>query len=226
MKITYYGHSALGLEIDKFHILVDPFISGNPKATPIKVDTLKADYILLTHAHSDHVLDVESIIERTGAKIIANHEIVTWYNTHKKFEGHGMNHGGSWTFDFGRIKAVPAIHSSSFADGTYGGNPMGFIITADGKSIYLAGDTALTYDMKLIPLFFKLDLAILPIGGNYTMDVDEALVAADFIECNKILGIHYDTMDVISIDHDEAKKKFSDKGKELILLDVGESTSV
>lgn len=226
MKITYYGHSALGLEIDNFHILVDPFISGNPKASAIKVDSLKADYIMLTHAHFDHVSDVESIVERTGAKIIANHEIVTWYNTHKKFEGHGMNHGGSQTFDFGRVKAVSAIHSSSFADGTYGGNPMGFVMSADGKSIYLAGDTALTYDMKLIPLFFKTDLAVLPIGGNFTMDADEALIASDFVECNKVLGIHYDTMDLISINHEETKKKFSDKGKELLLLKIGDSMSI
>lgn len=137
-----------------------------------------------------------------------------------------MNHGGSWEFDFGRVKAVNAIHSSSFPDGSYGGNPVGFVISAEGKNIYLAGDTALTYDMKLIPLFFKLDMAILPVGGNFTMDIGEALIASDFIECNKIMGMHYDTMEMISINHEEAKKKFSDRGKELILLNIGESVTV
>ena len=226
MKITYYGHSSLGLEINGKHILVDPFISSNPKAASIDINSLKADYILLTHAHYDHITDVEAIVERTKAKIISNHEIVTYYETTKKYEGHAMNHGGSWEFDFGKVKLVSAIHSSSFPDGTYGGNPAGFVISSEGKTIYIAGDTALTMDMKLIPLFFKLDLAILPIGGNYTMDVEEALVAADFVECNKILGIHYDTAPYIEINHQEAKQKFLGKKKELVLLKIGDSLTV
>ncbi|MDD3773151.1 MAG: metal-dependent hydrolase, partial [Weeksellaceae bacterium] len=203
MKITYYGHSALGIVTQNQHILVDPFISGNPKAASINTAELKADYILLTHAHYDHILDVEAIVERTGAKIISNHEVVTYYSN-KGFEGHAMNQGGSWDFDFGRLKVVSAVHSSSFPDGSYGGNPVGFILESEGKTIYLSGDTALTMDMKLIPLFFQLDLAVFPIGGNYTMDVKEALVASDFVECNKILGVHYDTAPFIEINREEA----------------------
>lgn len=225
MKITYYGHSCLGIEVNGKHLLVDPFISGNPQASSIDLQSIPADYILLTHAHYDHILDTEAIAKRTGAKLISNHEIVTYFGN-KGLEGHGMNQGGSWDFDFGRLKVVTAIHSSSFPDGTYGGNPIGFILSSAGQSIYLGGDTALTMDMKLIPLFFKLDLAILPIGGNFTMDVDEAVVAAEFIECDKIMGIHYDSFPPIAVNHDEAKEKFKAKGKDLILISVGESLKI
>lgn len=225
MKITYYGHSCLGIEAGGKHLLIDPFISGNPKAEHIDPDSVPADYIILTHAHYDHVMDVERISERTGASLISNHEIVTYYEG-KGLKGHGMNPGGSWDFDFGRLKAVPAIHSSSFADGTYGGNPIGFVLQAGGKTIYIAGDTSLTMNMKLIPLFFKLDLAILPIGGNFTMDVEEATKAAEFLECSKILGVHFDTMEMIAIDHDASKKKFSTQNRELILLKPGESMEI
>jgi L-ascorbate metabolism protein UlaG (beta-lactamase superfamily) len=225
MKITFYGHSSLGIELNGKHILVDPFISANPNATSISIDTLKADYILLTHAHYDHIMDVDAIVERTGATIISNHEIVTYYGQ-KNYKGHAMNQGGSFTFDFGTIKAVNAVHSSSFPDGTYGGNPIGFVLTANGKSIYISGDTALTLDMQLLPLFFQLDLAIFPIGGNFTMDVSEAIVASDFVKCNKILGVHYDTAELIAIDHEASINEFKKSGKELILLSIGESLQV
>lgn len=225
MKITYYGHSSFGIQINDIHLVVDPFISGNPKAESIDVDSIKADYILLTHAHSDHVLDTERIAKRTGATIISNFEIVTYFGQ-KDLKGHGMNHGGSWKFDFGTVKVVNAIHSSSFEDGTYGGNPMGFIIRTAEKTIYIAGDTALTMDMKLIPMFDKLDLALLPIGDNFTMDINEAIVASDFIECNRILGMHYDTFGFIEIDHNQAKTAFQEKGKELILLKIGETMTL
>lgn len=225
MKITYYGHSSFGIQINDIHLVVDPFISGNPKAESIDVDSIKADYILLTHAHSDHVLDTERIAKRTGAIIISNFEIITYFGQ-KDLKGHGMNHGGSWKFDFGTVKVVNAIHSSSFEDGTYGGNPMGFIIRTAEKTIYIAGDTALTMDMKLIPMFDKLDLALLPIGDNFTMDINEAIVASDFIECNRILGMHYDTFGFIEIDHNQAKTAFQEKGKELILLKIGETMTL
>ena len=222
MKITCYGHASLGMTINDIDILVDPFISGNEKANNIKVDALKADYILLTHAHQDHILDVESIAKRTNAEIISNYEIVTYYQN-KGFEGHPMNHGGSWNFDFGTIKYVNAIHTSSFPDGSYGGQPGGFVIEGEHKNIYIAGDTALTMDMKLIPMRTKLDLAILPIGDNFTMGIDDAIIASDFVQCDKILGYHFDTFGFIEIDHEAAKRKFFDKDKDLMLLDIGES---
>ena len=134
-----------------------------------------------------------------------------------------MNHGGSWNFDFGKLKYVNAIHSSSFPDGTYGGNPGGFVIEGEHKNIYIAGDTALTMDMKLIPMRTKLDLAILPVGDNFTMDVDDAIIASNFVDCDKILGYHYDTFGYIEIDHEAAIRKFFDKGKDLMLLEIGAS---
>ena len=127
MKITFLGHASLHLEIGGHHILVDPFISGNPKASHVKVDSLQADFILITHAHQDHILDVESIAKRTGAKIVSNFEIVTHYQE-KGIKGHPMNHGGKWNFEFGNVKLVNAIHSSVLPDGTYAGNPVGFVI--------------------------------------------------------------------------------------------------
>jgi L-ascorbate metabolism protein UlaG (beta-lactamase superfamily) len=222
MKITFYGHASLGITIADIHIIVDPFISANPKASHIDSSTLNADYILLTHAHQDHILDVEVIAKRTNAVIVSNAEIASYYSK-KGFQSHPMNHGGSWNFEFGNLKYVNAIHSSSFPDGTYGGNPGGFVIEGERKNIYIAGDTALTMDMKLIPMRTKLDLAILPIGNNFTMDIEDAIIASDFVECDKILGYHYDTFGYIEIDKDQAIKKFFDKGKDLMLLNIGDS---
>jgi L-ascorbate metabolism protein UlaG (beta-lactamase superfamily) len=225
MKVTFYGHSAIGIEVNEKHILVDPFISGNPLAAHIDIHTLKADYILLTHAHNDHTLDVVAIAKRTNATIIATYEVAAHFGA-KGLQFHPMNHGGSWQFDFGKVKIVNAVHSSSFDDGSYGGNPAGFVIEGEHKNIYISGDTALTMDMKLIPMRTKLDLAILCIGDNFTMDVEDAIIAADFVDCDKILGIHYDTFGYIKINHDEAKKKFFDAGKDLMLLEIGQSINL
>ena len=221
MKITFYGHASIGITIADIHIIVDPFISANPKASHIDINSLEADYILLTHAHQDHILDVESIAKRTNAVIVSNAEIATYYGK-KGFQSHPMNHGGSWNFEFGNLKYVNAIHSSSFPDGTYGGNPGGFVIEGERKNIYIAGDTALTMDMKLIPMRTNLDLAILPIGNNFTMDIEDAIIASDFVECDKILGYHFDTFGYIEINKDQAIKKFFDKGKDLMLLNIGD----
>lgn len=223
MKITHYAHSTFHIEIKGIHVLVDPFITGNEKLQgKVDIDTLKADYILLTHAHQDHTLDAEVIAKRTGAIIVSNFEITSHYEE-KGIEVHPMNHGGNWSFEFGNLKYVNAIHSSSFPDGSYGGQPGGFVIEGEHKNIYIAGDTALTMDMKLIPMQTKLDLAILPIGDNFTMGVQDAIVASDFVQCDKVLGCHYDTFGFIEIDHEEAKRKFYEKGKDLMLLEIGES---
>lgn len=222
MKITFYGHACLGIEVSGKHILVDPFISANPKAAHIDINSIKADYILVTHAHQDHTLDVEVIAKRTGAVIVSNYEVATHY-AGKGFNYHPMNHGGSWDFDFGNVKYVNAIHTSSFPDGSYGGQPGGFVIEGEHKNIYIAGDTALTMDMKLIPMRTKLDLAVLPIGSNFTMDVDDAIIASDFVDCDKVLGYHFDTFGFIEINHEEAIKKFFDAGKDLMLLEIGHS---
>ncbi|WP_411894943.1 metal-dependent hydrolase [Winogradskyella sp. A2] len=224
MKVTFYGHACLGIQIKDINILVDPFITGNEKASHIDINTIKADYILVTHAHQDHTLDVEAIAKRTGATIVSNYEIVVHYQN-LGFNGHPMNHGGSWQFDFGKVKYVNAIHTSSFPDGKYGGQPGGFIIESD-KSIYIAGDTALTYDMRLIRKQFDLDLAVLPIGDNFTMGIDDAIQAARYVDCDRVLGYHYDTFGYIEIDKPRAKAKFDSKLKKLYLLDIGESLDV
>ncbi|GAA4274756.1 metal-dependent hydrolase [Aquimarina gracilis] len=223
MKITFYGQNTLLIKIKDIHILIDPFISGNPLSKDkVDIQSIEVDYILLTHAHLDHVLDAETIAKANDATIVSNYEIAMYYQK-KGLQVHPMNHGGKWDFDFGRVKYVNAVHTSSFDDGTYGGQPGGFVIEGEHKTIYIAGDTALTMDMKLIPLSTKLDLAILPIGDNFTMGVDDAIIASDFVECDKILGVHYDTFGYIEIDHDEAKRKFFEKNKDLMLLEIGDS---
>tara|TARA_B100000378_G_scaffold78935_1_gene61668 strand:+ start:348 stop:1031 length:684 start_codon:yes stop_codon:yes gene_type:complete len=226
MKVTFYGQNSLAIEVAGKHIIVDPFITGSDLAKDkVAIKDLKADYIFLTHAHQDHILDAEAIAKNTGAKIVSNAEIASHYES-KGFEAHPMNHGGSWNFDFGKVKYVVAHHSSSFPDGSYGGQPGGFVFETEEGNLYIAGDTALTLDMKLIPMRTKLDLAVLPIGDNFTMDVDDAIIASDFIECDKILGCHYDTFGFIEIDHNLAKDKFKMKNKELYLLPIGESIEV
>lgn len=221
MKITYLGHSTISIETKDKTLLVDPFITGNELAKEIDINTLQADYILVTHAHQDHILDVEMIAKRTGAKVISNYEIVTYFEN-KGISGHPMNHGGKWNFDFGTIHYTNAIHSSSFPDGTYGGQPGGFVVETNHHRIYIAGDTALTYDMKLIPdVIGELDLAVLPVGDNFTMGIEEAIKASNFLNCNKILGCHFDTFGFIKINHEEAFNKFSKAKKELFLLPIG-----
>ncbi|WP_298317096.1 metal-dependent hydrolase [uncultured Aquimarina sp.] len=223
MKITFFGQNTLLLEIKDAKVLIDPFISGNPLAKDkVDINDIKVDYILLTHAHQDHTLNAEAIAKNNNATIVSNYEIAMHYQA-KGIEVHPMNHGGNWEFDFGKVKYVNAIHTSSFPDGSYGGQPGGFVIEGEHKNIYIAGDTALTMDMKLIPLSTKLDLAILPIGDNFTMGIDDAIIASDFVECDKVLGVHYDTFGYIEIDHDEAKRKFFAKDKDLMLLDIGQS---
>lgn len=226
MQITFLGHASLLIHVENKILLVDPFISGNDKTKGIvDIATLDPDYILITHAHQDHILDVEEIGRKSGAIIVSNYEIAMHFEK-KGLKAHPMNHGGQWDFDFGKVKYVNAIHTSSFPDGSYGGQPGGFLLSAGGKEVYIAGDTALTLDMKLIPMSTKLDLAVLPIGDNFTMGIDDAVRAAEFVECDEILGYHYDTFGYIEIDHAVANNTFQKAGKKLHLLEIGESTTV
>ncbi len=225
MKLTYYGHSCFGVELGGKHLLFDPFINQNPLAKNIDSEKVPADYILISHAHGDHVADVDAIAKRTNAKIISNYEIVSYYEK-KGLSGHGMNFGGSWQFDFGKVTYVVAIHSSQFPDGTVGGNPGGFIIESKEGNFYFAGDTALTMDMKLIGIRYKLDFALLPIGSNYTMDYFDAATCAEFIQCDKVIGMHFDTFPPIIIDHQKAIEEFERNGKELSLMEIGETIAM
>jgi L-ascorbate metabolism protein UlaG (beta-lactamase superfamily) len=226
MKYTYYGHSCFGINAAGKNLLFDPFITGNALAEKIDPDKIKADYILISHGHGDHVGDAVSIAKRTNATVISIYEIGLWFEAqgHKKY--HPMNIGGTAKFDFGKVKMVTAIHSSVMPDGVYGGNPAGFIIETDNKTIYYAGDTALTMDMKLIGEYYKLDWAILPIGDNFTMGIDDAIIASDFVKCNKIIGVHYDTFPYIKIDKEKAMAHFKSKGKQLLLPAIGEQVEL
>ncbi|MEP7264873.1 MAG: metal-dependent hydrolase [Bacteroidota bacterium] len=221
MKITYYGHSCFSVSVNGKNLLFDPFISGNPLAAAIDVNSIAADYILVSHGHGDHVGDTVSIAKRTGAKVICAWEIGDWLEKKGITNIHRMNIGGKWKFDFGNVKCVVAIHSGALPDGTYGGNPMGFIIESTQGNFYYSGDTALTYDMKLIGEYRKVDFAFLCIGDNVTMSVDNAIIAADFISCELIIGMHYDTFEYIKINKEEAIEKFSRNGKELQLIPIG-----
>ena len=226
MKVTYYGHASFQLEMNGKHLVFDPFITPNPKAAHIDVNAIKADWLLISHGHGDHVADAEKIAKNNGAPVVSNFEIVSWFEG-KGIKGHPMNHGGKWKFDFGTVKYVYATHSSVLPDGTYGGNPGGFVVWDEDSCFYFAGDTALTTDMKLIPLTCpKLDFAILPVGDNFTMGYEDAVIAAGFIECDTVIGCHFDTFPYVEIDHDAAKKAFEAKGKRLLLPAVGETVII
>jgi L-ascorbate metabolism protein UlaG (beta-lactamase superfamily) len=178
---------------------------------------------LLSHGHGDHVADAEAIGQRTGAEVVAIAEIAGWFGNKGLKAAYPMNIGGTIKLPFGTVKMVAAAHSSSLPDGSYGGIAAGFVIEAEGKTFYFAGDTALTYDMKLIGERYKLDFALLPIGDNYTMGIDDALVAADWVGASKIIGMHYDTFPAIKIDQEASLEKAQLAGKELVLMRIGET---
>ena len=226
MEITYYGHSCFGIKIGSRRLLFDPFIRGNPIATHVDVAAIETDFILISHAHGDHLADAEDIARRTKATLISNYEVVTWFNKKGIEGGQSLNHGGKVKLDFGTVRYVNAIHSSSFPDGTYGGNPGGFVIETAEGNFYYSGDTALTMDMQLVPMFCKLDFAMLSIGGYFTMDFNDAIIASDFIQCDKIIGMHYDSFPPIKINHEEAMAAFKSAGKELTLIKIGESFTI
>ncbi|WP_291784395.1 metal-dependent hydrolase [Cecembia sp.] len=226
IEITYFGHASFLVKLAGENIIFDPFISPNEKAAHIDVSSLRADYVLISHGHEDHVADAEKIVKSSNATLVSNYEVAVWFAKKGIEKYHPMNHGGSKSFDFGTVKYVNAVHSSTLPDGSSGGNPGGFVIKHEKGSFYYAGDTALTYDMKLIGEEFKIDFAFLPIGDNFTMGIEDALKAADFVGTKKIIGMHYDTFPFIEIDHEEAKKAAERAGKELIILNIGDSISL
>lgn len=226
MKLTYYGHSCFEVEIKGKRILFDPFITYNELAVNVDVKKIVPDYIFLSHSHSDHMADCVSIARRTGCKVVANWENHEWLNKQGVTNTHPMNTGGKWHFDFGTVKCVVAQHSSSMADGSYGGNPMGFIFITDEGNFYYSGDTALTLDMQLVPSWAQLKFAVLPIGDNFTMDVADAVRAADFIACKTIVGVHYNTFGFIKINETEAVNTFAASGKQLLLPAIGETIDI
>lgn len=226
MKFTYYGHSSFAVEIKGKKIVFDPFITHNELARAIDVNRIEADYIFVSHGHQDHVGDLVALAQRTGAKVVGAFELVEWVSKQGITNSHPMNTGGKWAFDFGTVKCVVAHHSSGLPDGSYGGNPLGFIFTTDAGNFYYSGDTALTFDMELVPRWAKLDFAVLPIGDNFTMGVEDAIIAAEFIQCSRIVGVHYDTFGFIKIDKQDAVRQFEEAGLSLLLPAIGETIEI
>ncbi len=223
MKLTYYGHSCFEVEVAGTHLLFDPFITPNPKAATLDIGKIPADYILISHGHFDHVADAVEIAKRTGATVIANFEIADWFNNQGVEKTHPMNLGGSRAFPFGRVKMTNAIHSSVLPDGTYGGNPGGFLIETTEGNFYYSGDTALTADMKFIAEEAALKFAVLCIGDNFTMGPADAARAANLLETPQVIGVHYDTFPPIEINHADAAREFSDRAALLHLMEIGAS---
>lgn len=207
--LTWYGHASFGLRIDDFKLLLDPFISDNPEAT-VEADGLQADYILISHGHGDHVGDAVAIAQRTGATIISNFEIAGWFEA-KGIQTHAQHIGGGFQHPFGYLKLTQAFHGSALPDGSYGGNPAGFLLTTnEGQKIYFACDTGLFGDMGLIGEE-GIDLAVLPIGDNFTMGPKDALRAVKLIQPRHVIPVHYNTFEVIQQDPDAWAEKVRDE---------------
>jgi L-ascorbate metabolism protein UlaG (beta-lactamase superfamily) len=226
MQLTYYGHSCFAVEVNSSRLLFDPFITPNPLASHIDIKKITADFILISHGHADHIFDCIALANHTGAKVICSWEIHEWLNKQGVSNTHPMNAGGKWNFGNVTVKCTAAQHSSGLPDGSYGGNPIGFMVMSTVGNFYYSGDTALTLDMQLIPRWANLNFAVLPIGDNFTMDATDAAECASMIQCKTIIGVHYDTFGFIKIDHQEVKKIFNDKHIELHLLNIGDSIIV
>lgn len=229
MKLHYHGHSCFEIETNNYRILIDPFISGNDKAK-VKPEDLKPDFILLTHGHGDHVGDTVSIAKQNDALVVAPHELSVWLSW-QGVRTHGMSTGGSFEFPFGRLKMTHALHGSGFELGekkeiVYMGPASGYLLTLEGKTIYHAGDTALFSDMKIINHGKAIDLALLPIGDNFTMGPDDAVIAAEWLNAKQVVPMHYNTFPVIEQDPHAFVKKLEEKGIKGIALAIGESLEI
>jgi L-ascorbate metabolism protein UlaG (beta-lactamase superfamily) len=221
-KMTWLGHASFALEIDGYKVLLDPFLTGNPKATA-DPDTVEADFILISHGHGDHVGDAVDIAKRTGALVIANNEIAGWFKK-QGIEAHGQHLGGGYNYPFGYVKLTIAHHGSQLPDGSNGGNPAGFLITLkDGKKVYFACDTGLFYTMKLYG-DEGIDLAVLPIGDNYTMGPDDAFLAVELIRPKVVIPVHFDTWGLIEQDAGAwVDRVNAETDAEAVLLDPGDT---
>lgn len=223
IALTYYGHSCFAVQAGGKTLLFDPFITPNGLAKGVDAAKLKPDFILVSHGHEDHLADAVSMAQRSGALLISTYEVVVWLQGRGVANAHPMNHGGARRFDFGRVKLTSAIHSSSFPDGSYAGNPCGFVVETKDGNFYYSGDTALTSDMKLVGEMHRLDFAVLPVGDNFTMGAEDAARAAQFAGVKRAVGVHYDTFPPIQIDKAAAKAAFTAASLELLLPAIGET---
>jgi L-ascorbate metabolism protein UlaG (beta-lactamase superfamily) len=226
MKITFLGHSGFLIETNGKSLLIDPFLTGNPVAKR-KAEEVKADYIFLSHGHGDHLGDTVSIAKKNDALVVTTFELATWLGW-QGVKAHGMSTGGSYAFDFGRVKLTPALHGAGFVDEEkkeiiYLGPPVGFLFTIEDKTIYFAGDTALFSDMKLIGMKRPVDLALLPIGDNFTMGPEDALIAAEWVNARRVVPMHYNTFPLIAQDAKAFVEQLKEKGIEGIILEPEES---
>jgi L-ascorbate metabolism protein UlaG (beta-lactamase superfamily) len=223
MKLTYYGHSCFAVEAGGKRLLFDPFIKPNDLAKQIDISQVAADFILVSHGHFDHTCDVVEIAEQTGATVITSFEPSVWFEKQGCKNVQGMNHGGAAKMAFGRVKLTAAVHSSSMPDGSYGGNPAGFMIETNDGNFYYSGDTALTMDMQLIRNTTNLEFAVFPIGDFYTMGIEDACRVADLVGVERFVGVHYDTFPPIKLDRDATLRAAKSAGKELLLPKIGET---
>lgn len=226
MNLTYYGHACFSIEVAGKTLLFDPFITPNPLAKEIDVRKITADFILVSHGHGDHLADAIDIAQQTGATVIAPFEVGEWLEKKGVKNVQAMNHGGAATTEFGRVKLTAAVHSSSMPDGSYGGNPCGFVVESREGNFYYSGDTALTMDMKLIGETIRLRFAVMPIGDYFTMGIEDATRAADLVGVKKIVAVHYDTFPPIKLDRAAALKIARAANKELLLPAIGETIQV
>jgi len=225
LTLTFIGHSAWRIVHGDHDILIDPFVTGNPSAT-IKAEDLHPTHIILTHGHGDHLGDAIDIAKRSGAEVISTFELANYLEEEGVEKSVGMGIGGAHEFAFGRLKFTIAHHSSSAPDGRYLGNPAGVILTIGGRNIYHAGDTALFLDMKLIGERTPLDLALLPIGDFFTMGIDDAVTAVEFLSPKVVIPMHYNTFPPIAVDPQEFRAKVEANGGTAMILEPGESYSL
>ncbi len=218
-KLTYLSHSSWLIENSNFTVAIDPFLEGNPTA-PLKAADIKANFIIVTHAHGDHLGDSIPIAKANDGTIITNFEIAN-YCQEKGAQVHPMHIGGAHEFPFGRVKMTPAWHGSSFPDGSYGGTPAGCLVTIDGKTIYHTGDTGIFLDMKLIGEMDHIDVMLVNIGDNFTMGIDDAVKAVEFVNPDLVIPMHYKTFDVIEVDPQEFADKVRAKGFNVRVLEYG-----
>jgi len=227
IKFTFVGHGTYLLEIGGKKIVVDPFFTSNP-TTDIAADSVEADYILISHGHFDHIEDAVAMAKRTGATVIANFEIVGWLQKQGVAESqvHPQHIGGGFDYDFGRVKLTIAHHGSGLPDGSYGGNPAGLLISAEGKNIYLACDTALFTEMKLYSEV-GIDLFVAPIGDNFTMGPDDALTAVHFVKPKVVVPCHYNTWPLIEQDGEAwGQRVEAETDTQAAILKPGESLDI